>query len=78
MLPNGLALVVGGSDGPGAGLASTELYDPVTGAFSAGQSMIHARSSHTATALADGRILIVGGQDRAISTVHASAELYQP
>jgi hypothetical protein len=53
-------------------LASAELYDPETGNFSPTGSMAIGREFHTATLLANGRVLIVGG---AQSTW---AELYQP
>ena len=53
-------------------LASAELYDPSTGEFIATGSMTTPRSGHTATLLADGRVLIAGGaRDK-------SAELYDP
>jgi hypothetical protein len=38
--------------------------------------MTHARSTHTATALADGRVLLAGGYDADLTT--ASADLYNP
>ena len=61
-------------------LGSAELYDPSTGAFAATGDLTTPRGSHTATLLADGRVLITGGQslnqfDR--GTV-GSAELYDP
>jgi hypothetical protein len=49
-----------------------ELFDPVTGTFSATGEMITNRFFHTATLLADGRVLIAGG------SASASAELYDP
>ncbi len=51
--------------------ASAETYDPSTGLFTPTGSMTNARSNHTATLLADGRVLIVGGASR-------TAELYDP
>lgn len=38
--------------------------------------MTHARSTHTATALAGGRVLLAGGYDASLTT--ASADLYDP
>jgi acetyl-CoA carboxylase carboxyltransferase component len=55
---------------------SAELYDPKTGTFSPTGSMTTARSSHTATLLSDGRVLIAGVY--AGSVAQTSAELYAP
>lgn len=57
-------------------LASAEIFDVREMAFRATGSMAEGRVNHTATLLADGRVLIVGGglMDEAIG----SSELYQP
>jgi hypothetical protein len=83
LLPDGRVLIAGGDvflerqDGLYVDAnAQAELYDPAAGTFSPGGSMTTARSGQTATLLADGRVLIVGGLGA--SGVLASAEIYQP
>jgi len=82
LLKDGRVLIVGGiqSGDPGEGgggvlMKSAELYDPATGTFTLTGSMTVARYSASLTTLADGRVLVVGGNG-----VHtnASAELYDP
>jgi N-acetylneuraminic acid mutarotase len=69
-------IVVAGSGG-GSFLASIELYDPATNAWSLGAPMAEARNMHTATVLPSGKLLVVGGYgSRAIGL--RSAELYDP
>ncbi|MBN2356821.1 amidohydrolase family protein [candidate division KSB1 bacterium] len=65
LLQDGTVLITGGTQTttPGSGffLDACERYDPVTGTFSAIQSMHAPRISHAATLLPDGRALISGG-----------------
>jgi hypothetical protein len=74
LLTNGQVLIAAGEgavvSGPVPGCASAELYDPTTGGFSSIGSNIEAYQP-TATLLADGRVLIIGGGG-------ATAELYLP
>ena len=82
LLPNGTVLIAGGGIAGKYGslattaLASAELYDPSTGAFSSMPDMTTARFSAIATALQNGKILIVGGWDG--MELLNSAELYDP
>jgi hypothetical protein len=88
LLQNGRVLIAGGFYVPGGvgtesvALASAELYDPASGAFIPTGSMTVARSNHTATLLADGHVLITGGQgatEGPDGTFNlSSAELYDP
>ena len=87
MPPVGLALAMAYHPGLGTGrtvvamtgpdnLNSAELYDPATGNFSATTPLLHDCRSHTATLLADGRVLIAGGISENFGLIWA--ELYQP
>lgn len=74
LLNDGKVLVAGGIPAAQMGvgnLDSAELYDPSTHTFTATGKMTVAREDHTATLLADGRVLFVGG-------VPDSAEIYDP
>ena len=80
VLPNGSVLIAGGkyfvyplfsqSSPP---LATTEIFDPVGGTWTATAGMTAARLGHIATLLANGTVLIVGGD-----AVGNSAEIYDP
>jgi hypothetical protein len=78
LLADGKVLIAGGfSDGGFKQLASAELYDPSTGAFTPTGDMITPRARHTATLLANGKVLIAGGViDTQQGTYLASAEIY--
>ena len=92
LLTDGTVLVVGGmgSKPDVAGrttsysLDSAELYDPSTGTWTTTASIATARADSTATLLADGRVLVVGGGvlEGAVTSPElgavTSAELYDP
>jgi uncharacterized protein (TIGR03437 family) len=86
LLPDGTVLIVGGDGSSGTALgvssqASAELYDPGNQHFKKTGSMTTPRTSHTATLLKDGRVLITGGMnsnEKGEQTSLSSAELYDP
>jgi Kelch motif len=80
LLPDGRVLVAGGLSPRihASPLASAELYDPVTGSWTATGAMIEARDTHAATLLSDGRVLVVGGCALCVGMAMSSAELYDP
>jgi hypothetical protein len=77
-LPDGTVLVVGGNGFGGESfnsLTSAELYDPLGGSWTVTASVGAARLFHTATLLADGTVLVVGGYGTGYSM--DAAELYR-
>ncbi len=79
LLPNGKVLAAGGQtviEGDMiVGSAECELYDPTNGTWTPTGSLGHARFSHTATLLPDGKVLVAGGFNEGNVP---SAELYDP
>jgi hypothetical protein len=65
LLPDGTVFVAGSYEedsGPNAlAIGSTEFYDPTSATFLPSPDLITPRYEHTATLLADGRVLIAGG-----------------
>ena len=83
LLQDGKVLVVGGisSSVTETPLASAELYDTATASFAPIGNMTTPHANHTATLLADGRVLIAGGSSRpsaAQNSVTPVAEIYDP
>lgn len=87
LLPDGKVLIAGGRTSSNTGtvadyfatLASVEIYDPRTGAFSAVGQVSAARWGSTATLLNNGRVLFTGGLSGGEhSFLPAAAELYDP
>lgn len=62
LLHNGRVFVAGGYvSGASSFSVTTEIYDPVTDAWSAGPALIQARAWHTATQMGNQRVLLAGG-----------------
>jgi Kelch motif/Bacterial Ig-like domain (group 2) len=85
LLPNGEVLLAGGFGnsvwdyGGSTSYNEATLYDSATGVFSGTGNMTVSRGGHTATLLANGKVLIAGGADQdPTGTGLASAELYDP
>lgn len=82
LLADGRVLISGGvicCDLAGEILTGTaEVYDPGTGVFQPTGSLVTARALHTATLLADGRVLVTGGFVAVDGSTTASAEVYDP
>ncbi len=81
LLADGRVLVVGGSDAFQFPVSrdSAEIWDPATSSFSRTGSLAEARSAHTATRLSDGRVIVIGGEGKALinGTDGRSAEVFQ-
>jgi Bacterial Ig-like domain (group 2)/Galactose oxidase, central domain/Immunoglobulin I-set domain/Kelch motif len=78
LLPNGTVLVAGGSGragGPGIS-DSAEIYDPTAGTWSVTANMAADVSSHTATLLSNGTVLVAGGLVAGAAVT--GAEVYDP
>jgi hypothetical protein len=76
---NGKVLITGGSNASfdsgsnaSSALATAEIFDPATGTFTATGAMKEMRFEHTATLLANGKVLLAGG------TADNVAELFDP
>lgn len=81
LLSDGRVLVTGGigqdAQGQNIALANAEVYDPASGTFQrTANDMSSVRYFHTATLLADGRVLVTGGWGAGQRL--ASADVYDP
>jgi hypothetical protein len=83
LLSSGEVLITGGTQNKAVGnsgnLATAELYDSSLN-FTGTGSMEHARAGHTATALQNGQVLMIGGYGNVVSRggLLCSAEVYDP
>ncbi|HZX94657.1 MAG TPA: putative Ig domain-containing protein, partial [Myxococcales bacterium] len=77
LLPDGRVVLVGGQSQQGSvgWQRTTDIYDPGTLSWSAGTNMTGSRIGHTADLLANGKVLVAGGNG---SASPASAALFDP
>lgn len=73
LLGTGQVLITGGGDF----VFFAELYDPPSQTFSIAGAQVNPRHFHTATLLADGRVLLAGGDSAGTPAVN-TAEIYDP
>ncbi|MBE4751375.1 PKD domain-containing protein [Corallococcus sp. ZKHCc1 1396] len=80
VLPSGKVLVTGGwaATNTNVPLKSVDLYDPATNTWTAAASMTFVRTTHTATLLPSGKVLVVGGNLTGDATSVRIPELYDP
>jgi hypothetical protein len=85
-LPDGRVLIVGGINSTNGHtyLSSAEIFDPATLTFSPTGDLLTKRDLHTATALADGQVMVVGGyaefspRDTLYDRYLHTSEVYDP
>jgi hypothetical protein len=75
-LPSGRAIAIGGVDDAGA-LASSEVFDPVSGTWAMTGAMAKARYNYGSATLASGEVLVAGGLNETDGSL-ALAERYDP
>jgi WD40 repeat protein len=87
LLPDGKVLVAGGTSLTSVQastipldpvLASAEIYDLTTGTWTPTSSMGQPRQHHTATLLANGKVLVAGGDNYFGGVLPTTAEVYDP
>jgi N-acetylneuraminic acid mutarotase len=80
LLPNGKVLIAGGKNPdivPFPALNSAKLYNPASNTWSSAANLTTARHTATATLLANGKVLVTGGQAD-FGTAFNDAEMYDP
>jgi hypothetical protein len=79
LLASGKVLIAGGGVVPGfsdfVSFASAEVFDPASGTFTTTASMATARAGHSATRLANGKVLVAGG---GVLNAITTAEIFDP
>ncbi len=81
LLFNGKVLAAGGYSNAGTGITA-ELFEsasgPASGTWTDAPSVLNRRADHTATRLADGRVIVAGGGNRFLGTYLTSSEIFDP
>ena len=85
-MPSGKVIAIGGTDPflSYESLVTAEVFDPVTNTWTLTGNLHQGREEHAATALADGRVLVTGGQNPTSVAWHPSsfvlnsAEVFDP
>ncbi len=79
-LHDGRVIITGGQFKIWDTTASVDIFNPADGSLTAAASMTVKRSSHTATTLPDGRVLVAGGRTNNVppAVVLGTAEIYDP
>ena len=77
-LPDGRVLVTGGyANNSTVVLASSELFNPVTGTWALTANALYvSRNGHSATLLLSGKVMVAGGRDQ--DDVRDQVELFNP
>jgi hypothetical protein len=76
-MSDGWVLIAGGQDSAGTGLASAELYNPVTGAFSIVPTTLSSpRWLHTASLMSGDKVLLAGGHATSALASLASTDIF--
>ena len=81
LLNNGHVMVCAGNNlyqGAGQILDSVEIYDPVGDSWTVAPSISIARMNHSATLLASGEVLVLGGYSAKMNTAIDDASLFDP
>jgi hypothetical protein len=78
MLPDGRILVVGGHGTSQIGIPSAEIFDPANDTWTILPKMSYSRWYPTATTLADGRVIVMGGWQTTNHTNAGIPEIYDP
>jgi hypothetical protein len=78
LVVGGLAVVVAGNTADLEATASAEIFDPRDDSFTPAAPLATGRMLHTATLLADGRVLVAGGFTGNFSGAATTAELFDP